>query len=324
MGDEVLRIGILGAARIAPKAIIEPAREQAGVEIVAIGASTREKAQAFASEHAIPTAMTRAEVIAHPGIDLIYNALPISEHASASIAALEAGKHVLCEKPFAMSAAETRAMQAAAATHGRRIIEATHSRYHPLWALAKEAVAEIGALQSIDARFEVPVRETADEIRRSPTLGGGCLRDIGHYPLWLIRFLGGEPTVRGASARFIAPGVDESLEAQLDLLGGATATLSCSMHVDVKPQATARIVGSDGVVEIANFVGPQWGALLKVMSRGQERQIDVPRRATFAYQLEAVVDALATGATLPTEGAPVLAHLIAMDALYAAALKTAA
>lgn len=117
----MIRMGILGAAKIAPKAVIDPVSRRDDCEIVCVAARDGAKARAYADEHSIPEIAESYEaLIARPDIDLIYNALPPNRHADLSIAALEAGKAVLCEKPFAMNAAEARAMVDASARTGRR------------------------------------------------------------------------------------------------------------------------------------------------------------------------------------------------------------
>src|SRR4051794_1959052 len=128
-----LRFGILGAARIAPNAIINPARRIAGAQVVAVAARDPQKAQAFAKRHQIGRVHTSyADLIADPEIDAIYNPLPNSLHAEWSILALQAGKHVLCEKPIASNTSEARQMAAAADRTGKVLMEAFHYRYHPL------------------------------------------------------------------------------------------------------------------------------------------------------------------------------------------------
>lgn len=316
----VLRIGILGAARIAPPALIQPARAIGGVEAVAVGASDPARAAAFAAEHGLSVSGTREALLARDDLDLIYVALPPSEHAAWSIRALEAGRHVLCEKPFAMSAAETEAVQHAAARAGRRVIEATHYRYHPLMLRILEVLAggALGPIVSAEAAFHVPVREAADEFRRTKALGGGCLRDIGFYPLHALRTLFGEPTgFSDVAATWIAAGVDESVRATLHFADGFTARLSCGMALTEQPRATIKLVGARGELSARNFVGPHYGAALRLSLDGADHDENITTRPTFFYQLEAVRDALQTGAPLPTEGADVLANMHAMDRLYA-------
>ena len=185
-----MRIGLLGASRIAPTAIVTPAGDVAGAQVHAVAARDRAKAEAFAATHGIPHVFDDyAALIASPDIDLVYNGLPINLHAAWSIRALEAGKHVLCEKPFAMNAAEARAMQAAAERSGARLIEAFHYRYHPGFAqmLAWIDAGRIGAVQSMTATFNVPIADDLGEIRRLPETGGGAMMDLGCYPLsWVL------------------------------------------------------------------------------------------------------------------------------------------
>ncbi|WBM79998.1 Gfo/Idh/MocA family oxidoreductase [Cryobacterium breve] len=129
----MLRIGILGAAGIAPAAIIRPARRRTDVVIAAVASRRASAAAAYALEHGIERSYgDYRALLADPDIDLVYVALPPSEHAEWSIAALEAGKDVLCEKPFAMNATEAGRMRRVAAETGQRLIEAFHDRYHPL------------------------------------------------------------------------------------------------------------------------------------------------------------------------------------------------
>jgi predicted dehydrogenase len=320
----MLRIGILGAARIAPPAVIAPAREIGGVAIVAVGARDQARAEAFAQTHAIAAAVSREALIARDDIDLVYVALPPADHAAWCLKALAAGKHVLCEKPFAMSAAETMAVQSAAAAAGKRVIEATHYRYHPLMARMIEhlSTGALGAIRSAHAAFHVPIQHAADEFRRTKALGGGCFRDIGFYPLHALRTLFGEPATIGAvAATWTADGVDESLSAELTFAHGVSGQISCGMALSEQPRATIKIVGDKGTLSARNFVGPQYGASLRLSRAADEQDHEEPitNRPTFFYQLEAVRDGLISGAPLPTEGADIIANMRAMDAIYAKA-----
>jgi predicted dehydrogenase len=320
----VLRIGVLGAARIAPPALIQPARAIGGVTVLAVGASDPTRAAAFGAEHGISVCGTREALLARDDLDLIYVALPPSDHAAWSIRALEAGKNVLCEKPFAVSAAQTEAVQAAAARAGKRVIEATHYRYHPLMARVLEILQSgaLGRIVSAQAAFHVPVREAPDEFRRTPALGGGCLRDIGFYPLHALRTMFGEPVdVLDAAAVWVGHDdrYDESFQATLHFADGLAAQLSCGMALTEQPRATIHLTGERGTLSVRNFVGPHYGATIRLSLAGKDADHEeaVTTRPTFFYQLEAVRDGLASGASLPTEGADVLANMRAMDALYA-------
>ena len=163
-----LRVGILGAAKIAPAALIEPARSMPEVQVAAVAARDLSRAQAYATTNGIPAAYDSYDaLLARPDIDAIYNALPPSRHADLTIAALRAGKHVLCEKPFAMNAAEARAMVDAGTQSGRVLMEAFHYRYHPLFGALLDTVrsGQLGRLESIAATFVVPIPARDGELR---------------------------------------------------------------------------------------------------------------------------------------------------------------
>ena len=151
MSDRPLRIGILGAARIAPMALCRPAREVEGVEVVAIAARDAARAQQFAAKHGIAKVHASYDaLLADDAIDAIYNPLPNGLHAEWTIRALEAGKHVLCEKPIASNAAEAAQMAEAAERTGRVLMEAFHWRYHRLAALMREVVlTEVGEFRHV-------------------------------------------------------------------------------------------------------------------------------------------------------------------------------
>ncbi|MCU1368997.1 MAG: oxidoreductase, partial [Ilumatobacteraceae bacterium] len=146
-----IRFGVLGAARIAPQAIIKPAAGSPDADVVAVAARDRSKAEAFAKEHDIAHVHdSYAALLADPEVDAIYNPLPNGLHAEWTIAALEAGKHVLCEKPFASNAAEARTVKAVADAHPDLVVmEAFHYRYHPFAARLQEIVrsGELGAIE---------------------------------------------------------------------------------------------------------------------------------------------------------------------------------
>ena len=128
-----LAIGILGAAKIAPAAVVKPARELDGVRIAAVAARDVGRARAFATKHAVPTVHDSYEaLLADPDIDAVYNPLPNGLHAGWTLAAIEAGKHVLCEKPFTSNAEEADQVKAAADASGLVVTEAFHWRFHPL------------------------------------------------------------------------------------------------------------------------------------------------------------------------------------------------
>jgi predicted dehydrogenase len=329
----VVRIGILGASGIAPAGIIHPARRRTDAEIVAVASRSSESAAAYATKHSIARSYgSYSKMLADPEIDLVYNSLPPSEHAEWSIAALEAGKDVLCEKPFAMNAAQALRMNAAARDTGQRLIEAFHDRYHPL-SLHLDEVKSSGRLGKIislhgDFVYNNPFDPLA--IRHDPALGGGALMDLGCYPLhWLRAFMNEEPTVTGAVATLNPMGADMSMDATLHFSGGdagggvaggaVTGRVTASMHADAIPGSTLRIVGSLGTLVVENLVFPSAGHTIVETVGGIDRPHTVSGAVTYDHQLEAVIGALASGAVLPTEGDDPIGNMTAIDAIYAAA-----
>lgn len=317
-----IRIGCLGAARITPQALVAPAHSRDDVVLAAVAARDPVRAASFAQEHGFARAEPDyAALIAAPDIDLIYNALPVNGHAEWSIAALRAGKHVLCEKPLAMNAAEADAMADAAAHSGRRLIEAFHYRYHPLFAQFLRWVERIGRITHLRARFDAPIApKDGTEIRHLPETGGGAFMDLGCYTLsWCLAVFNSEPERIDAQASLTLRGVDESLRARLAFPGGAVAELSASMASDVQRGAELVVTGTAGEIRFLNPLAPQIGAHLTVTTADGQETAPEDRSSTYAHQLDAVVCALRTGEPLPTEGTAIVRQQRTLDAIYRAA-----
>ncbi|WP_340646757.1 Gfo/Idh/MocA family oxidoreductase [Phenylobacterium sp.] len=317
-----LRIGILGAAKIAPTALILPAKATGVVSVVAVAARDPARARAFADLHGIPEiSETYEDLITRPDIDAVYNALTPSRHADLSIAALAAGKHVLCEKPFAMNADEARAMVAAAQASGKVLMEAFHYRYHPMFARVLEVIGsgELGKVRDLSAVFQTRLADDGAEIRYERDLGGGSLMDIGTYPLhWVRAAAGAEPTVVRASSVFGRGGVDHSTQAELLFPNGVTARISGSM-VEETPMALLEVTGTRGSLKAINPLAPQMGHLLEVRIEGLEpRRETFSRAPTYDFQLRAFVDAARGGPAPLTFGEDSVAQMVLLDAVSAA------
>lgn len=178
-----LRIGVLGAARIAPMALIKPANRNVEVVVAAVAARDAARTQAFAAKHGIARVHESYEtLIADPDIDAIYNPLPNSLHGRWTRAALDSGKHVLCEKPFTANAAEAREIADLVAKSGRIVMEAFHYRYHPL-ALRIEQIIASGELGKLQRGRGHPVLPTADVLRHPLQLLARRRRDDGRRML---------------------------------------------------------------------------------------------------------------------------------------------
>ncbi|MEM8772023.1 MAG: Gfo/Idh/MocA family oxidoreductase [Pseudomonadota bacterium] len=323
MTDKTVRVGCLGAARIAPKALVYPAKALGRIELSAIAARDQRRAQEFSKAHGFQRALQSYEdIIADPSIDLIYIPLPIDAHVEWSIRALEAGKHVLCEKPFAMNIDEARQAVACAEKTGKRLIEAFHYRYHPAFetVMAWIAAGRLGEIQSIDAVFNagIPDRDGA-EIRHQPARGGGAFMDLGCYPLnWALTVADAAPDNIEARATLTPKGVDETMEVSLRFAGGVTARLHSSMALDAPRASSLTVVGSRDTLIFEQLIAPQEGAKIYLKSAPQER-VPIDRLSTYVHQMRAVVDAIETGEKLPSEGEHILRQQQALDDIYAAA-----
>ncbi len=319
----MIRMGILGAAKIAPKALIEPATRRNDCEIVCVAARDGARARAYAHQHSIPEIAESYEaLIARPDIDLIYNALPPHRHSDLTIAALEAGKAVLCEKPFAMNAAEARRMVDASTQTGRPLVEAFHYRFHPMYLNVLEQVRSgaIGKLCAIRSEFSVAIKYRAGELRHDPALGGGALMDLGCYALhWARIVAGSEPSVLSARSELSEQGVDLVTSAHLAFAGGLTAQVHTSMKEDQPFKALLALEGTEGVLVATNPLHPQRGHSIWIKRGDEAQRYSVDGHSTYDYQLAHMLDVMA-GKTAPlTGGEDAVATMALIDAVYAVA-----
>lgn len=318
-----LRIGLLGASKIAPEAIIKPALAVPRVQVTAIAARNPARAEAYASEHGIRSWHdSYAALVTADDIDLVYCALPVSHHAVWTIKALEAGKHVLCEKPFAMNLAEATRMLDAARANQRRVIEAFHYSHHPAFRTCLDWLHTglIGEVTGLQARFSAPIVVDGIEIRSVASLGGGAMMDLGCYPLhWVETLMGGSAVSVEATGVLTETGVDERIDARLNFDAGVVAEISTGMGSNAKLEASLNIQGALGSIEFVNPLAPHLGASLRVTVGGHTQTAVINSLSTYAYQLGDVADALFNDTPLANEGDRVLQQQAALDSIYAAA-----
>jgi predicted dehydrogenase len=319
---DAVRIGILGAARIAPHAVIKPARNSTEAEVVAVAARDRSRADAFANKHGIAKVHdSYAELIADTAIDAIYNPLPNGLHAEWSIAALEAGKHVLCEKPFTANTAEAEAVAAVAQRTGLVVMEAFHYRYHPLAHRMREIVesGELGTIRRVETALCFPLPKFSD-IRYQYDLAGGATMDVGTYTVHMARLLGcEEPAVASAEAKRRGPDIDRAMRAELTFPGGHTGRITCSMWSTWFLETYARVSGERGKMHVINPTSPQLWHRMRVKTGGKSRTERFSRRPTYEYQLDAFCAAVLRGEPTLTPPADSIANMQVLDAIYVAA-----
>lgn len=318
-----LRIGILGAARIAPAALVKPASSSSEVDVVAVAARSLDRAQTFAAKHGIPRAHSSYEaLLADPDVDAVYNPLPNGLHGKWTRAALAAGKHVLCEKPFTANAAEAREIADLAAASDRVVMEAFHYRYHPLALRVEEIVAsgELGSLERVETALCFPLPKFSD-IRYDYDLAGGATMDAGCYAVHMARIFGGgeTPSVVSASAKLRSPRVDRAMTAELSYPSGHTGRVECSMWSSSLLKISAKVTGSKGSLSVLNPLGPQAYHRFSVRIGDTRRTEKFPRRATYAYQLDAFAAAVLRGEPVKTSAADAVETMTVIDEIYRAA-----
>ena len=248
---DTLRWGIISTAKIAREKVIPGLKGADNCEVVAIGSRDRAAAAEVAERHGIPRAYgSYEEVLADASVDAVYIPVPNHLHARWTLAAAAAGKHVLCEKPLALTAEEAQTMVDACERAGVAFMEAFMYRLHPSWQRTRELVAEgaIGELVAVDSWFSY-YNDDPDNIRNIPEVGGGALMDIGCYCIDLSRLLFGEEptTVASRVRRDPAQHVDTTTSALLGFEDG-TATFTCSTRA--KPDQYVTIHGTSGRIHL--------------------------------------------------------------------------
>ncbi len=319
-----LRVGIIGAARVATYAMIAPARAHPGVEVVAVAARDPDRARAYAAEHGIARVHDDyAALVADPAVDLIYVATPPKFHLEQARLAIAAGKALLVEKPFTMTAGEAALLLDEAAAAGVPVFEAMHSRHHAIWALIAGLLPRIGRIRHVTAVFDARVSTAEAEFRWQAGLGGGALMDLGVYPLAWVRAIAGEPLAVTAAQFRQERGADAAFSADLMLAGGVTAHVASDMAGPVKAQMV--VTGSLGTLRIDNPLAPQRGHELVLTTSAGTESFSAPGSqgypGSYDAQLAAVAATLLDGAAFPLAADDPLWSMRAIDAVRAAAIR---
>ncbi|MDP7399024.1 MAG: Gfo/Idh/MocA family oxidoreductase [Lentisphaeria bacterium] len=250
MSRQNVRWGLLSTARINER-LIPPIRDCERSELVAVASRTQGKAEAYASDWGIPKAYgSYQEMLDAPDIDAVYISLPNSLHAQWCIQAAAAGKHILCEKPLALSTEEVDRIDAAVRQHNVILQEGAMYRYHMQTANVCELISSgvIGDVRAVNGTLAF-VLDNPGDVRLEPDLGGGALWDLGCYPVSFIRtVLDAEPTAVAAVQATDARGIDLSLTGLLSFAGGVSGRFFCSFAA--LPRWHAEIIGDAGRIEL--------------------------------------------------------------------------
>ncbi len=303
-------------------ALTRPARKVPEVRVHAVAARDIDRARAFAQKHGIARVHDSYEaLLADPEIDAVYNPLPNGLHTHWNLRALEAGKHILCEKPLASNAAEAEAVERAAASTDRVVMEAFHYRYHPLANRMREVVdsGALGKVRQIEINLCIPFLKR-DDIRFRYDLAGGATMDLGCYAIHMLRHLAGdEPTVLQAHALLAAPNVDRAMSADFQFSDGRTGRIACSLMSSKLFRMSARVKGELGEMRVLNPLAPQFYHRLTLRTPDGKRVERLSRTASYIYQLRAFAAAVRDGAPNLTPPADSVANMRVIDAVYEAA-----
>jgi D-xylose 1-dehydrogenase (NADP+, D-xylono-1,5-lactone-forming) len=245
---DAVRWGILSTGRINQLAVLEPARQTERAEVIAVASREQERADTYAREHGIDRAYGSYEaLLADTDVEAVYISLPNSLHVDWSIRALDAGKHVLCEKPFSTHPAEVERAFDVAERAGRLLMEAFMYRHHAQTRALKEAVdaGSIGGLRQLRSSFSFTLRDPAD-VRLSPELEGGALMDLGCYCISGCRLLAGEPELVFGRQHVGFSGVDLRFAALLQFPGNVFAHFHCGF--DLPDASGLEAIGATGNV----------------------------------------------------------------------------
>lgn len=292
----MLKWGLLSTARI-NRQLIPAIRAVERAELVAVASRDDDRAQAYALEWGIPHALGSYQaMLDDPNVDAIYIALPNSLHAEWAVRAAWAGKHVLCEKPLAISVAECDQIIAAAQAAGVVVMEAVMYLYHPLLQRVRQLVQEgaVGQVKLVRGTFSFFLDRPAD-VRWEPSLGGGSLWDVGIYPISFMRWLLGEPLEVFGWQTLSKSGVDESLVGLLRYENGILGTVNCSFQQAFRMRV--EVSGSAGTLTSTNpFHADTESRFL--LRRGEAEEI-LSMAGPDAYQCE--VEALTAAVFDKTE-----------------------
>lgn len=317
--ESKLRWGILGCARITRRGLIPGIRASTRNHLQALASRDRETVRAWAAEFAVPNAYgSYQEVLNDPEVDAVYIPLPNELHRQWVLAAADAGKHVLCEKPLALNVAEAREMVAHCQSRGVILMEAFMWRHQPRTEALRRLVAEgaIGELRLIRSSFSFPIEP--GDWRLDPARGGGALWDVGCYGVSTARlFAGTEADAYEAVARFGSTGVDLSLTASLRFPNGVLGQLDCSFEQPFR--CSYELVGTTGVLEVPDAYLPPARPTARLRTADSAKDLLFDGHNQYAGMVDAMAQAAADGGRLTEPAEDGLNQMAALDAILSAA-----
>ncbi|MES0360944.1 MAG: Gfo/Idh/MocA family oxidoreductase, partial [Anaerolineales bacterium] len=287
--------GLISTARI-NRALIKPLRASERNELVAVASRSLEKAQNYAAEWEIPQIYGSYQaMLDDPEIDVVYNSLPNHLHTEWTVKALRAGKHVLCEKPLAISLEEVDAMSAAVEETGNVLAEAFMYRHHPQTLKVRELVESgvLGDVQVIKGAFTFTLTNPGD-VRLYPEMGGGSVWDVGCYPVSFSRFiLGSEPLEAFGWQITGETGIDEVFTGQLRFRDNVVAQFDCGFRSPFRARMV--VIGSEATLVIPNPFRPGIDDEIRIVKEDEVQRIKTPGQELYIGEVEDMADAILKG-----------------------------
>jgi len=295
MATRILRWGLISTAHI-NRALIPPLRASARNQLVAVASREMDKARAFAKEWNIPRVFGSYEaLLADPDIDVIYNSLPNGLHAEWTIKAAQAGKHVLCEKPIAVTVEQVDAIAAAAQKAGVVVAEAFMYRHHLQTLKVQELVESgaIGKLRLVRGSFTYNLTNDLD-VRLNSALDGGSIWDVGCYPISYARCVIGAEPVEVFGWQVTGPtGVDVTFSGQMRFGGDVLAQFDCSFRMT--DRAHIQVVGSEGIIDVPDPFKPERDHKILLTRNNETETLAIPDQMLYLGEVKDMADAILLG-----------------------------
>jgi predicted dehydrogenase len=314
-----LNWGLLSTARI-NTSLFPALRESKRNRLLAVASRTADSAAAYARENRIPRAHASYEaLLADPELDVVYNSLPNHLHAEWTIRALDAGKHVLCEKPLALTLSAVDAMVEAARRNGRVLAEAFMYRSHAQTREVMQIVSSgrLGTIKALRGSYTYQ-HSREDNYRSNPDQGGGALWDVGCYPLSFMRMVAGAEPLEVFGWRATGPtGIDETIAGQMRFPGEVFAQFDCSF---VQPlHAFMEVIGSEATLIVPVPFKPGESAKIFISRDGKAQTVKVRGQYLYTGEVEDMADAILLGKTPRVSLADSRGNVAAILALFESA-----
>ena len=310
----MIRFGVLGTARVVPYGLLAPARETDGVEVTAVASRTQQRAEEFAAANGIRRAFGSYEaLLGSDEVDAVYIALPPAFHHDWGCRAIEAGKHVLCEKPLGENAQQAQELALLAKRHGRVLLEGMHIRYLARLQRQRQLAVsgELGPMLRIEACLRTPyMRMAKGDFRLRFELGGGAALDLGCYAVSCLRYIGGEePEVLSVRHKCRGAYVDRWMRVALGFPSGVEGAVEFGFRGFYMPRGGVVVTCRNGWIK-------EDGESLVYTMNGKEVRESFPQQSSFKLQLSEFVKSIKgeESNALPPDDAVLTARVL--DAIY--------